>query len=75
MEKDFSKFGFPPQPKIVKMSFTENELDLLRMSVKGLYAHFRVRSELFFDSSMADEVYNPIISRLNELYWKIYKVS
>ena len=74
MERDFSKFGVSPQPKMFKMILDERELDLLRMSVKALYSHFCVRSELC-GSSKRDAIYGSIISELKELYWKIYNFS
>lgn len=60
------------KPQKVVMAFSVRELDLLRMSVKGLYTHFSVHGNLF-NSTLYDEVYAPILSQLNDLYWKIYK--
>lgn len=69
---DKGKDFVDPKPKKVVMTFSVRELDLLRMSVKGLYTHFSVHGNLF-NSTLSDEVYTPILSQLNELYWKIYK--
>ena len=74
MEKHFSKFGVPPQPKRVKVFLDERELDLLRMSVKGLYSYYFARIVLS-DSSNRDLTFGLILLELKDLYWKLFNLS
>lgn len=69
--KDFDSMGLPPFDG--KFQFTLKECDLLRMSLRVCYAHFKALSSFYEPSNsylcrVNDEILKSIIS----LYWKIY---
>lgn len=70
-KKDFDSMGLPSFDGNFK--FTMRECDLLRMSLKVCYSHFKTLSDFYepFNSYLR-RVSDEVLQSINVLYWKIY---
>lgn len=70
-KKVFDSMGLPPFDG--KFQFTLKECDLLRMSLKVCYTHFKTLSDFYEPSnSYLSRVNDEILESVKKLYWKIY---